>query len=204
MLKKLLSAAGLLLVAVLPFSCAQNDPDAPEPGGYSTATQLTRTTAIPDVLPADGISEAALRLETFDRFGNPFPGRSVAFFITGSIADIPEIPNVTLQYCGSLSEIGGVTVSTDVTDANGVAWGAFRAGVGAVYGEDRDEAADPNLPPFDPCDCNDPQTRFYSPAVFYTVVLGKITDPRENEAERNIQDEVQIQMYGGSQFACGT
>jgi hypothetical protein len=204
MLKKILSALGLLLVAVLPFSCAQNDPDAPDPTGYSTATQLTRTTAIPDVLPADGISEAALRLEHFDRFGNPYPGRTVAFFIIGSLPTEFELPNVTLQFCSRLSTLGSVPVSTDITDANGVAWGVFRAGTGLVFGEDEDQGTDPNAPPFDPCDCSDGRTRFHSPNVFWTVVLGKLTDPRENEGENNIQDEVQIQHYGGSSFACGT
>lgn len=201
MLKKVLPALGLLLAAVLPFSCAQNDPDAPDPGGYSGATQITSVTAIPDVLPADGISEAALRLEAIDRFGNPYPGRAVAFFIIGSESEIIEFPDLTLKFCPGLSNLGYIRVQTDITDANGVAWGVFVAGLGPVYGEDRDDI-DPNDPPLDPCSCTDPRAIFYQPSSFWTIVLGKITDPRETEQELNTEDEVRIQHYGVSQVLC--
>lgn len=201
MLKKIIPAAGLVLAALLPFGCAQNDPDAPSVGGPSTGLIITKVTAIPDVLPADGFSESTLRLEHRLRDGNPLPGRHVAFYVvgvqTGAIPGLDE--SIALRFCSALSSIGGVTVSTDVTDANGVAWGAFRAGIGAIFGEDR--TIDPNLPPDDPCDCtvND---IYHSPNQFWTTVRGRIVDPRESEGEYETEDDIRIEQYGGGSFAC--
>jgi hypothetical protein len=203
MLKKTLPALGLLLAAALPFSCAQNDPDAPNPGGYSTGLTITKVTAIPDTLPADGISESSLRLEARNRDGNPFPGRTVAFFLwdveTGNIGGIGE--GVELRYCSAQSNIGYVRVATDITDADGVAWGVFHSGTGPVFGEVRDDV-DPNDPPLDPCDCTDARAIFYSVTNFWTIIRGKLTDPRETESEYQIQDDVRIEHYEGVSTTC--
>lgn len=204
MLKRTLSALGLLLVAALPFGCAQNDPDAPPIGGYSTGLVITKVTAIPDVIPADGISEATLRLEARLRDGDPLPGRAVAFILIGvDVGSIPGIGAIELKYCSSLSSTGYVRVATDVTDDEGVAWGVWRSGVGAVYGEvrpDEELRTDPatgDKEAFDPCVGGTLGTPaiLYSSSNYRAVIRGKITDPRETESEAEVQDDVTIQHY---------
>lgn len=202
MLKRIIPAAGLVLAALLPFGCAQNDPDAPLPGGPSTGLIITKLTAIPDVLPADGFSVSTLRLEHRLRDGNPLPGRHVAFYIVNvDTSTIPGLdPSIGLRFCSNLSSVGVVTVSTDVTDANGVAWGAFTAGSGAIFGEEPQDI-DENLPPDDPCDCTAFDV-YHTPAQFWTTIRGRITDPRESEGEYITEDDVRIEHYGGSVIGC--
>lgn len=202
MLKKIIPAAGLVLAALLPFGCAQNDPDAPTPGGPSTGLIITKVTAIPDVLPADGFSQSTLRLEHRLRDGNPLPGRHIAFYIvdvtTGGIPGLS--PDIGLRFCSALSSIGFVNVSTDITDANGVGWGVFTAGNGAIFGEEPEEI-DPNLPPEDPCDCTANDV-YHTPTQFWTTVRGRIVDPRESEGEYQTEDDVRIEHYGGTVVGC--
>lgn len=202
MLKKIIPAAGLVLAALLPFGCAQNDPDAPTPGGPSTGLIITKVTAIPDVLPADGFSQATLRLEHRLRDGNPLPGRNVAFYIIDvETAGIPGVnEDIGLRFCAGLSSIGFVNIQTDTTDANGVAFGAFTAGTGAIFGEEP-ENIDENEPPEDPCDCSNDDT-YHTPTQFWTTIRGRITDPRESEGEYITEDDVRIEHYGGSALGC--
>lgn len=202
MLKKTLATVGLLLVVALPFGCAQNDPDAPVPGGPSTGLVTTQVTAIPDVLPADGFSESQIRLEHRHRDGSPMPGRNVAFYIIDvQTSGIPGL-SVQTRFCSELSSIGYMRVSSDVTDANGVAWGIFVAGAGAVFGEIRDDV-DPNTEePHDECDCSDLRTITHRPSQMWTVIRGKITDPLESQSNWEIQDDIRVEQYGGSAAGC--
>ena len=203
MLKKTAATLGLLLAVALPFGCAQNDPDAPTPGGPSTANNITQVTALPDVLPADGRSESQLRLEHRHRNGQPLPGRNVAFYIIDvQTSGIPGLGGIQTRFCSNLSQIGAIRVGTDVTDENGVAYGIFVAGTGAVFGEIRDDV-DPNIEePHDECDCADERTITHQASQMWTIILGNVTDPVEYAGERQGQDETRIEQYGGSNVGC--
>jgi hypothetical protein len=126
MLKKIIPGVALLAAALLPVGCSQNDPDAPFPNGPSTGLIITKVSAIPDVVPADGSTLVTLRLETRLRTGDPLPGRSIVFYIFSGA-------------CG-----GVVTEEEDVTDANGVAWGVYQAGtIAGCYEGVRGKITDP-------------------------------------------------------------
>ncbi|MFN7974526.1 MAG: hypothetical protein U0166_19605 [Acidobacteriota bacterium] len=174
MLKNACTVLGLLMVAALPFGCAQNDPDAPEIGGYSTGLVVSNLTAIPDVVQQGSGELVTLRFEVRNRDFEPFPGRNIAFYRLGF--DVPLDPTTTYYVC--TGDIGIITISSDITDANGLAFGEFRTG-------DAEFSTDPTClapPPF-------------KVQIFRTFIEGKITDPREGEEEAQISDEVAMEHY---------
>ena len=112
MLKKTIPAVGLALIAMLALACFRNNPDAPDVGGPSTGLVITKVTAIPYVLPADGVAEARHRLEARRRGGKPLPGRAVAFFVTRFESSTSVCSPGTLFAWPGLRSSGGGWVST--------------------------------------------------------------------------------------------
>lgn len=115
--------ASLAMVAVLALSMGGCSLDRPAvintvtPSETGVSVQLT---ALPDILNADGVSQAVVQLVLRDAQGNPIKTRSVLFEHDG---DGILLPSTGSTYVGPIQS--GIVMATD---SNGVAYVVYVAG----------------------------------------------------------------------------
>jgi len=112
-------AIGLLLATA---GCGLDkvpDPDLAGPSDTGVSAELT---ALPDVLNADGVSQAVVRLVLRDDKGQPISGRSVLFQHNG---DGLMVPSAASTFVGPVQT--GLVMATD---RDGVAYVVYVAGGG--------------------------------------------------------------------------
>ena len=110
-------ATGLLLVG---SGCGLDKAQQPDPAGPSDSGVSAELTALPDVVNADGVSQAVVRLVLRDEKGRPLGGRAVLFQHDG---DGYIAPSSASTYVGPVQS--GLVMATD---QNGVAYVVYVAG----------------------------------------------------------------------------
>jgi hypothetical protein len=115
-----LTAIGLLLMGAGCGLDKSPDPDLAGPSDTGVSAELT---ALPDVLNADGVSQAVVRLVLRDDVGKPLGGRAVLFQHDG---DGLLYPSAASTYVGPVQT--GLVMATD---KDGTAYVVYVAG-GAI------------------------------------------------------------------------
>lgn len=113
----LLLVLGLLAAAA---GCGLDKVDDPDLSGPSDTGVSAELTALPDVLNADGVSEAVVRLVLRDSKGQPLSGRAVLFQHNG---DGLLVPSAASTFVGPVQT--GLVMATD---RDGTAYVVYVAG----------------------------------------------------------------------------